>query len=128
MATQKICAGAPSHESVILPSINWEKCQREVRKLQVRIAKATRERRHGKAKSLQWLLTHSFSGKALAVKRVTENQGSKTAGVDKRKWLTPGAKSQAILSLRRHGYSPLPLKRVYIPKSNGKTELWGFQR
>lgn len=69
MATQNICVGAPSHESVIWPNINWEKCHREVRKLQVRFAKATREGRHGKVKSLQWILTHSFSGKALAVKR-----------------------------------------------------------
>ncbi|EAM2857290.1 group II intron reverse transcriptase/maturase [Salmonella enterica] len=126
MATQNICVGAPSHESVIWPNINWEKCHREVRKLQVRIAKATREGRHGKVKSLQWILTHSFSGKALAVKRVTENQGSKTTGVDRIKWLTPEAKSQAILSLRRHGYSPLPLKRVYIPKSNGKSRPLGI--
>lgn len=43
MATQNICVGAPSHESVIWPNINWEKCHREVRKLQVRIAKATWE-------------------------------------------------------------------------------------
>ncbi|ELT2876646.1 group II intron reverse transcriptase/maturase [Salmonella enterica] len=126
MTTQKTCAGAPSRKSVTWHHIDWVKCLREVRKLQVRIAKATREGRYGKVKSLQWLLTHSFSGKTLAVKRVTENQGSKTAGVDRVSWSTPDAKSQAILSLRRHGYHPLPLKRVHIPKSNGKTRPLGI--
>jgi RNA-directed DNA polymerase len=75
-----ICAGAPSHESVTWHGIDWARCHREVRRLQARIVKATREGRHGRVKSLQWLLTHSFSGKALAVRRVTENQGKKTPG------------------------------------------------
>ena len=57
-------------------SINWSKVKRYVRWLQVRIVKAVQAGRHNKAKALQWLLTHSFSGKALAVKRVTENKAS----------------------------------------------------
>ena len=52
--------------------IDWCQCRRHVRRLQARIVKATREGRWGKVKTLQWLLTHSFSGQALAVKRVTE--------------------------------------------------------
>jgi RNA-directed DNA polymerase len=88
--------------------------------------KATQEGRWGKVKALQWLLTHSFSGKAIAVKRVTENQGKKTPGVDGATWLTPEAKSQAVLSLKRRGYQPLPLRRVYIPKSNGKLRPLGI--
>lgn len=63
-------------------SINLSIVQRHVRRLQARIVKATRCGRHNKAKALQWLLTHSFSGKALAVKRVTENKGKNTPGVD----------------------------------------------
>ncbi len=55
--------------------IDWKQCRHQVRRLQARIAKATREGRQGKVKALQRLLTHSFSGKALAVKRVAENQG-----------------------------------------------------
>lgn len=54
--------------------IDWSKSERQVRRLQARIVKATREGRRGKVKTLQRLLTHSFCGKALAVKRVTENQ------------------------------------------------------
>ena len=47
----------------------------------------------GKVKTLQWLLTHSFSGQALAVKRVTDNQGKNTPGVDRVTWRTPAAKN-----------------------------------
>lgn len=54
--------------------IDWNQCRDQVRRLQARIVKATREGRWGKVKALQRLLTHSFSGKALAVKRVTENR------------------------------------------------------
>jgi RNA-directed DNA polymerase len=77
-------------------------------------------------KALQWLLTHSYSGKAVAVKRVTENQGKKTPGVDGITWTKPEAKSQAVQTLKRHGYRPLPLRRLYIPKSNGKMRPLGI--
>jgi RNA-directed DNA polymerase len=86
----------------------------------------TQEGRWGKVRALQWLLTHSFSGKAIAVKRVTENTGKNTPGVDGQTWSTPEAKSQAILSLKRHGYKALPLRRVNIPKSNGKMRPLGI--
>ena len=66
-------------------SINWAVIQRHVRGLQARIVKATQGGRHNQVKALQWLLTHSFSGKALAVKRVTTqwcNRVSKDAFVE----------------------------------------------
>jgi RNA-directed DNA polymerase len=117
-------ACAPS--GVTWDGINWAKVQRHVRGLQTRIVKATQAGRHNKAKALQWLLTHSFSGKALAVKRVTENQGRNTPGVDKVTWKTPAAKTNAIASLKRRGYSTLPLRRVLIPKKNGKMRALGI--
>jgi RNA-directed DNA polymerase len=101
-------------------AIDWRACYSEVRKLQARIAKAVQQGRWRKVKSLQWLLTHAFSAKALAVRRVTENQGKHTPGVDGITWSTPQEKSEAIDSLKRHGYRPKPLRRVYIPKANGK--------
>ena len=118
--------GAPASNSEHWNQIDWHQCRREVRKLQVRIVKAVQEGSWHKVKSLQWLLTHSFSAKALAVKRVTENQGKRTAGVDKATWLTPNAKWNGILSLSRCGYRALPLRRVYIPKSNGKLRPLGI--
>ncbi|MBF6571610.1 MAG: group II intron reverse transcriptase/maturase [Candidatus Binataceae bacterium] len=105
---------------------NWSDCHRRVRSLQVRIVKAWQEGRRRKVKTLQRMLTRSLSGKALAVKRVTENRGKKTPGVDGETWSTPDAKSKAVLSLRRRCYQPRPLRRVYIPKSNGKMRPLGI--
>ena len=82
--------------------------------------------RWGKVKALQRLLTHSFSGKALAVKRVTENQGKRTPGVDGAIWEAPGVKYKSIGSLRRRRYQPQPLRRVHIPKANGKLRPLGI--
>jgi len=117
-------ACAPS--GVTWNDIPWATVQRQVRRLQTRIVKATQNGRHNKAKALQWLLTHSFSGKALAVKRVTENKGKNTPGVDKVTWKTPRTKTNAIASLKRRGYSSLPLRRVLIPKKNGKLRPLGI--
>lgn len=97
-------------------SINWKGMTAHVRRLQMRIAKAYREGKYGKAKALQWLLTHSFSAKLLAVKRVASNKGAKTPGIDNIIWKTPEEKIGAATSLNRRGYKTQPLKRIYIPK------------
>ncbi|AZT44289.1 group II intron reverse transcriptase/maturase [Salmonella enterica] len=120
------CEGASLLNGNPWHSINWRKCYREVRRLQARIVKATREGRHGRAKSLQWILTHSFSGRAVSVRRVTENRGKRTPGVDGETWTSSKDKFQAIGLLKRRGYKPLPLKRLYIPKSNGKLRPLGI--
>ena len=100
--------------------IDWQKARAYVKKLQMRIVKAQKGGHYSKVKSLQWLLTHSFYAKALAVKRVTSNSGKRTSGVDHELWLTPQAKFNAISKLNRRGYRPQPLRRHYIPKKNGK--------
>jgi RNA-directed DNA polymerase len=74
-------------------AIQWSETERIVRRFQMRIVKATKRRQWRKVKSLQHLLTHSIHGKAQAVRRVTENTGSRTAGVDGEKWRTPRSKS-----------------------------------
>ena len=100
--------------------IDFAAAERSVKKLQMRIAKAVKEQDWGKVKALQWTLTHSFYAKALAVKQVTENKGKRTSGVDRELWDTPAGKLKAIGKLRRRGYKAHPLRRVYIPKKNGK--------
>jgi RNA-directed DNA polymerase len=103
-------------------AIDWQAIEKQVRRLQMRIAKATRERRWGKVKALQWLLTHSLSAKLLAVKRVVQNRGKYTAGVDGIIWITSRQKLHAARSLQRRGYQPQPLRRIYISKKHGKKE------
>jgi len=107
-------------------SIDWSKVNRNVRRLQVRIAKAWREGKRRLARALQFILTRSLCGKALAVRRVTENKGKRTPGVDGEIWDTPEKKAKGIQSLRRKGYRAKPLRRVYIPKSKTKKRPLGI--
>ncbi|RKO68243.1 group II intron reverse transcriptase/maturase [Sphingobacterium puteale] len=101
-------------------TINWEACVMEVRKLQLRIARWEKLGNRRKVKALQWLLTHSFSAKCLAVKRVSQNRGHRSAGIDGIVMTSPKDKWDMLQSLKRRGYKSLPLKRVYILKSDGK--------
>src|SRR5262249_37744621 len=113
--------GAVSSEAQEWHAIDWPTIQRNVRRLQVRIAQATKEGRWGKVRALQRLLTCSYSGKVLAVRRVTENRRKKTPGVDREIEATPEKKIQAVQELQGRGYQPQPLRRVHILKSDGKT-------
>jgi len=106
--------------------INWRRVDRNVRAMQIRIAKATQEGDWRRVKALQRSLTRSFSAKASAVRRVAMNQGARTAGVDRVEWDSPEARWAAIGRLKRRGYRPLPLRRVYIPKANGKERPLGI--
>src|SRR5215213_9222776 len=124
--TTEPSVGAASHAGLHWHATDWRAVHGNVRRLQARIVKATQAGRWGKVQALQRLLTHSYSGKALAVRRVTENQGKRTPGVDKVVWDTPEKKAQAVRDLKRRGYRPLPLRRVLIPKSNGQTRPLGI--
>ena len=100
-------------------SIDWNSVVTNVRQLQTRIAKAYREGRHGKVKALQRLLTTSYHAKLLAVRRVVQNRGSNTPGIDGVIWSTHQQKMEAARSLKRRGYKTKPLKRIYIKKKDG---------
>lgn len=117
--TVKQLAGAPSAGDQSWNAINWQKAQSEVRRLQMRIAKAVQEQCHGKVRALQWMLTHSYSAKVLAIKRVTGNRGAKTAGIDGVVWRTEKQKMLAVSALKRKGCKPQPAaltKNIYPQK------------
>ncbi len=101
-------------------AIDWRDVEHEVRRLQARIAQAEKEGRPGKVKALQRLLTRSFFAKLWAVRRVVVNKGRRTPGVDGVLWKAPEERWLAARSLRARGYRPQPLRRIYIPKKNGK--------
>ena len=101
-------------------NIDWHKAEREVNRLQIRIVKATQQKDYNAVKRLQYLLTHSFYAKALAVKRVVTNDGRRTPGVDGVLWNTPAKKMAAALSLTDKRYRARPLRRVYIEKKDKK--------
>lgn len=109
-----------SHQRLDWKSIDWKKVEKKVKELQIRIAKAVREGSYRKAQSLQWLLTHSYYAKLLAVKRVVTNKGKRTPGIDGEIWKTSKQKMEATARLIRRNYRSQPLRRVYIRKKNGK--------
>ncbi|WP_231551215.1 reverse transcriptase N-terminal domain-containing protein [Acidithiobacillus ferrivorans] len=115
-------ACAPSH-GVDWHGIDWSLATKQVRRLQARIVKATQEGRWGKVKALQHLLTHSYSGKVLAVRRVTSNQGKNTPGVDGATWSSPEDKAQAVLSFRRRGFNPFRSNGCTSPRRTAKNVL-----
>ena len=99
----------------------WEKVEREVNGLQVRIAKATINKKWNDVKRLQYLLTHSYYAKLLAVRKVTTNKGKNIPGVDGELWTTSASKMKAVNRLTDKNYKAQPLRRVYI-KKDGKKE------
>jgi RNA-directed DNA polymerase len=121
-----IGASSAKETSKTWDNIPWVKAKNLVTRLQMRIAKAVREGKMGKVRSLQRILTHSFYAKVIAVKRVTSNQGAKTPGVDNIIWNTSLQKIKAANALKRRGYNPLPLRRIYIPKKGNKLKLRGL--
>jgi len=122
LTAESALSGRPTHWH----QIDWKHVHRTVRGIQIRIAKATKEEDWRRVKALQRFLTRSFCGRVLAVRRVTENKGRRTPGVDGVLWSTPIAKWAAIGQLKRRGYRALPLRRVRIPKANGKERLLGI--
>lgn len=101
-------------------SINWNKVEKTVVKLQERIYQAKRNGNQKLVKCLQRLLVKSRSAKLLAVRKVTQdNRGKRTAGVDGKKALTPKERLKLAEDLK-FSHRSRPLRRIYIPKSNSE--------
>jgi len=92
-------------------ALHWKALWQPVRRLQVRIAKATKNGNHRRASALQWLPTHSRAAKLLAVQRVTTNRGAKTPGVDRLHSILRDALPQQVALAPDHG------KRTDAPRS-----------
>ena len=107
-------------------SIDWDMVEMKVKQMQSRIVKAVKEGKWRKVKSLQYLLVNSYYSKLLAVRRVTQNKGKNTPGVDGVRWESSAQKLKAVNSLTKNGYKAMPLRRVNIPKSNGKLRPLGI--
>ncbi len=119
-------AGAILNSASAWDAVDWRNIERNICRLQARIVKAVQHKKWNKVRALQHLLTHSAGGKLLAARRVTENDGRKTPGVDGELWDTPQKKLQGVTSLKARGYHPMPLRRIYIPKANGKLRPLGI--
>jgi RNA-directed DNA polymerase (EC 2.7.7.49) len=103
-------------------SIDWDTIKSTVNRLQIRIAKATKEGKWNLVKRLSYLLTHSLSAKLLAVRIVTLNKGKRTPGIDGELWKSSSEKMKAALSLTDKQYYAQPLRRIYIPKPGKDTK------
>ena len=102
-------------------TIDWKEAEKQTSRLQRKISKARKDGDINRAKQLQHLLTVSFYPRAMAVRKVSQdNKGKHTPGVDGVLWTTSEQKYEAVLNLNKGRYRSQPLRRIYIPKKSGK--------
>jgi RNA-directed DNA polymerase len=107
-------------------SIDWDLQKQIVSRIQARIVKAVKEGLKETVRGLQRLLARSLASKLLAVKRVISNRGKRTPGVDNYLIDTPKKRWETLQRLNLPDYKAKPLKRIYIPKRNGKKRPLGI--
>jgi RNA-directed DNA polymerase len=119
----------PEDDDLDWGSIDWPEVEDEVRRLRQRIFTASQAGDLAKVRNLQKLMLRSRANALVSVRRVTElNAGRKTAGVDGRVVVTAPGKAALADRVRRRGdaCAAQPVKRVYIPKANGKQRPLGI--
>lgn len=122
-------ANGPEDDDLDWLSIDWEHVEGDVRRLRQRIFTASKVGDLKKVRNLQKLMLRSRSNALVSVRRVTEhNAGRMTAGVDGMVVVTPRGKAELADFVHHHAgsWTPKPVKRVYIPKANGKQRPLGI--